>query len=226
MFVTLRNIYAPEMSAGEIERLVAELKALAPQLPAVRDAWIAPVSPVAVINAGQIVWRMTFATESQALLAPASSLWRERIAPLLNGTEILGLGYRITQSWMRRRGPGIWRALLLRVMDHAEPALVRRLAETTLLLGKNVPEIRSWALSPVTYSEGAKAFSYVWEQEFDSVADLTGPYMTSPTHWGVVDAFFDADCPEYIVDPFLVQVVGAIDQSIMERVGAPSPAAS
>jgi hypothetical protein len=224
MFVALRILYAPEMSAGEIERLVAELKALALQLPAVRDAWVAPVSPVAVINAGQIVWRMTFATESEALLAPASSLWRERIAPLLKEAVTVSIGYRMTQSWMRRTGPGIWRALLLRVMDHAEPALVRRLAETTLLLGSHTPEIRSWALSPVTHSDGAKAFSYVWEQEFDSVADLTGPYMTSPTHWGVVDAFFDAECPEYIVDPHLIQVVGAIDQSIMETVGTQPPA--
>jgi len=60
-----------------------------------------------------------------------------------------------------------------------------------------------------------QTYTHVWEQEFDNLDGLTGEYMNHPVHWGLADAFFDAECPEYIVDPHLVQVVGAIDQTIM-----------
>jgi hypothetical protein len=220
MFVSLRVIYAPAVSAAEIDALVKKLQDAAPRLPGVRACWVAPVSPVAVINAGQVVWRMTFETESEALLASASGVWREEIKAFLEDVQVSHVGYRLTECKVRRTGPGIWRALVFRLLPNAAHDHVKRLAETTLLLPKYVPEIRSWALSEVSCSEGAKAFTYVWEQEYDDVAGLTGPYMTTPVHWGIVDAFFDAEYPEYIVDPQLVQVVGAIDQSILTPIGA------
>jgi hypothetical protein len=219
MFVSLRMLHAPQSSAQDLARLVEVLQAWAPRLPGVRTCWVAPVSPSAVINAGQVVWRMTFDSETEAALAPASREWRERIAPLLAPLQVVGVGYRMVECKVRRTGPGIWRGLVFRVAPHAPAELVRRLEETTLMLAKYVKEIRSWALSPVASSEGPKAFTYVWEQEFDSVADLTGPYMTNPVHWGIVDGFFDAEYPEYIVDPQLIQVVGAIDQSILTPIG-------
>jgi hypothetical protein len=221
MFVSLRMIYAPQSSADELARLIEELQAWAPRLPGVRTCWVAQVSPTAVINAGQVVWRMTFGSEAEAQLAPASGVWLEHIAPLLAPVQVAGVGYRMVECAVRRTGPGIWRALVFRVMPHAPTELVQRLAAATLLMPKYVKEIRAWALNPVAYSEGPKSFSYVWEQEYDSVADLTGPYMTNPVHWGLVDGFFDAEYPEYIVDPQLTQVVGAIDRSILE----PMPAA-
>jgi hypothetical protein len=219
MFVSLRTLHAPQISAQDLERLVAELQAWGPRLPGVKTCWVAPVSPTAVINAGQVVWRMTFGSETEALLAPATRAWREHIAPRLAPLQVMGVGYQMVECKVRRTGPGIWRGLVFRVEPHAPADLVRRLEAATLMLPKYVQEIRSWALSPVACSEGTKAFSYVWEQEFDSVADLTGPYMTNPVHWGIVDGFFDAEYPEYIVDPQLVQVVGAIDQSILTPIG-------
>jgi hypothetical protein len=219
MFVSLRMLHGPQISAQELARLVAELQTWGPRLPGVKTCWVAPVSPTAVINAGQVVWRMTFGSETEALLAPSSRAWREHITPRLEPLQIMGVGYQMVECKVRRTGPGIWRGLVFRVAPHAPADLVQRLEATTLMLPKYVQEIRSWALSTVACSEGSKAFSYVWEQEFDSVADLTGPYMTNPVHWGIVDGFFDAEYPEYIVDPQLVQVVGAIDQSILTPIG-------
>ena len=78
-----------------------------------------------------------------------------------------------------------------------------------------ISTIRSWALSTVSTSDGAKDFTHVWEQEFDAIEGLTGEYMDHPIHWGIVDSFFDAELPQYIVDPFLLQVVGKIERPII-----------
>lgn len=219
MFVALRTLSLPDARKDERDEIVTALRAAATDLPGVTGCWIAAVSPVAVINAGDIVWRMTYATESEALSAPEGAHWRAAVAPLLSDLGVTVIGYRIANSQVRRQGPGIWRALVFRTFADADPAQVKNLGDATMLLPRHIAEIRSWALSPVAYCAGSKAFTYVWEQEFDSVADLTGPYMTNPVHWGIVDAYFDAEYPEYIVDPQLIQIVGTIEESIMEAVG-------
>lgn len=219
MFVSLRLLTLPPDRIGERDAILAALQAAAPALPGVQGCWIAPVSAQAVINAGHIVWRMTFATEAEALAAPRDPLWRTDIAPLLANADMTLVGYRIPRSQVRATGPGIWRALIFRVFAHADPALVRALAEHTLRLPQHIRDIRSWALSPVAHGEGTRAYDFVWEQEYGSLDGLTGPYMTNPVHWGLVDAYFDAEYPEYIVDPQLIQVVGDIAGSIIDAVG-------
>lgn len=215
MFVSLRMINAPGMSGEALAELLDEMNECGLAALGAAGCWAAKVSPTAVINAGSIVWRMIFSDEAQAMLATTSAEWRQRIAPRLEGLQMVSIGYRMVDCNVRRTGPGIWRALIFRVMPHAAPETVKRLEMSTSMLAKHVQEIRSWSLSSVAYTEGPKPFSYVWEQEFDRIEDLTGPYMAHPVHWGVADAFFDAECPDYIVDPQLIQVVGAIDQSIL-----------
>ena len=215
MFVALRILTLPDARADAAENIARAIGQAAPALPGIKSSWAAPVSPVAVINAGQVVWRAIFETEVQALHAPGTTTWSRAIAPLVERAQVSTIGYRLTRPMVRRAGPGIWRALVFRVMPNKPSELVCRLEEDTLLLPRHVPEIRSWALSLVAYTEGPKAFTHVWEQEFDAIADLTGPYMASPAHWGIADAYFDAEYPEYIVDPQLIQVVGAIETSII-----------
>ena len=215
MFVSLRMIALPPGREAEREALADSLRVAAGRLAGVRSCWIAPVSRVAVINAGHIVWRMTFASEAAALAVTLDPAWAD-VAALLEGAGGSHVGYRVTQGAVNPAGAGIWRALVFRVMPQGFPDGVRALEAALLLMPRHVRAIRSWALSPVSVCEGAKAYTHVWEQEFDSLDGLTGEYMTHPVHWGIADAFFDAECPEYIVDPQLVQVVGAIDRTIME----------
>lgn len=214
MFVSLRMLAMP--AGGDREAMADRLREAVEGLAGVRSNWIAPVSPVAVINAGDVVWRMTFASEREALAAPLDPVWRAHVAPLLADCEVTHVGYRVTRSEVNPAEGGIWRALVFRVMPHGFPDQAKQLEEETLLLPQFIGTIRSWALSPVSLVEGPKAYTHVWEQEFDSLEGLTGEYMTNPVHWGLVDAWFDADCPQYIVDPQLIQVVGAIDRTIME----------
>jgi hypothetical protein len=215
MFVALRMITLPPEGLSEREALVAELRRAAGELANVRSSWIAPVADGVGINAGHVVWRMTFESEAAAAAVRLQPAWRSQVVPLLNRGEVTGVGYRVTESSVRPSRGGVWRALVFRVWPHGFPAEARRLEAGLLLLPKYVPAIRSWALSPVASGEGPKAFTHVWEQEFDSLSGLTDDYMQHPIHWGYVDAWFDAECPQYIVDPQLIQVVGEIDETIM-----------
>jgi Stress responsive A/B Barrel Domain len=215
MFVSLRMITLPPDREAERDAIVEGLVAAGVALPGVRQAWAAPVSPKAVINAGHLVWRLGFASEREALAAPLQAVWRNRIAPLLEGAQVTGVGYQATRGAVRRPGPGVWRALVFRVMPQGFPDAAKAIEDGLLLFPKYIGAIRSWGLNQVATVEGPKAFTHVWEQEFDSLEGLTGEYMNHPIHWGAVDGWFDADCPQYVVDPHLIQVVAAIDEGLL-----------
>jgi hypothetical protein len=215
VFVSLRMVALPPDREADRDAVVAAVRAAAVALPGLRSSWVAPVTAGVTINAGSLVWRATFGTEAEALAAPLTPAWRTGVAPALEGAQVSGVGYRVTRSAVRPAGPGIWRALVFRVMPHGFPETAAQLEAGLLLLPQHVPAIRSWALNPVSAVEGPKAYTHVWEQEFDSVEGLTGDYMRAPVHWGLVDSWFDADCPQYVVDPHVIQVVGDIDETVM-----------
>jgi hypothetical protein len=215
MFVSLRLITLPPAHLARRDAIAAQLRSHAASLVGVASCWAAPVYDTATINAGHIIWRMEFATEVQAMAVRLDPAWRADIVPLLDRLDVTSIGYYVTRSAMRPYGAGIWRALIFRVMPSAFPVQVAALEAGLLMLPKYISTIRSWALSPVATLDGPKAYTHVWEQEFDDISGLTGEYMTHPIHWGVVDSWFDAECPNYVVDPQLIQVIGKIDNSIM-----------
>ena len=221
MFAILRIVTLPSERASEADDVVATLRQAGPDLPGVAGSWASPVSPVAVINAGDVVWRTAFRTESEALAAPLAPMWRAAVAPALERAQVTSVGYRVTRMGQGPDAPGIWRGLVFRVMPHGLPDPGRQLEQELLLFPKYITTIRSWALSPVSFVDGPKAFTHVWEQEYDDLDGLTGEYMTHPIHWGLVDRFFDAESPLYIVDPQLVQVVGRIEGTILGIHGKP-----
>lgn len=215
MFISLRLITLPASRLGDRSGIVAQLAQAAGRIEGIASSWVAPVLNAPVINAGHIVWRMEWGTEAAALEVPLQPSWSQEVVPLLDGAQVSSIGYRITRSSVRAAGAGIWRALIFRVVPAGFPDAAAALEAQTLLMPRYIPAIRSWALSPTSFCEGPRNFTHVWEQEFDDVAGLTGDYMNHPVHWGLVDSWFDAECPNYVVDPYLVQVVGRIDQTIM-----------
>jgi len=215
MFVALRLITLPADRLDSRPALMAALREAVAQLPGVVSCSIEPVIDGPVINAGHIVWRMEHTTEAQAVAVELDPTWRQRIAPALGDAVVATVGYRVTRADVRPAGAGIWRALLFRVVPEGFPDAARELENQTLLLPRHISTIRSWALSPVAFVRGPKAFTHVWEQEYKDLSGLTGEYMTHPVHWGLVDSWFDAECPNYIVDPHLTQVVCEIDRTIM-----------
>ena len=69
------------------------------------------------------------------------------------------------------------------------------------------PTIRSWRLSRVAGAAAeAGRWTHAWEQEYASLDGLTGEYMMNPFHWTTVDAWFDAEVPDHIVEPELAHL--------------------
>lgn len=215
-FVSLRFLTLPEGEADRRDALIADLHTRSKTLPGLLANWVAPIRATPVIHAGDIVWRAIFQSENDALLAPHSAAWRQKIGPLLDGVQMTAMGYRTTRMAVNKHGPGIWRALVIKTFVNADPATVRDMEEQLMLFPRYISTIRSWCLGNVLIAEGPKQFTHVWEQEFDTLDGLTGEYMDHPLHWGVVDSYFDAELPNYVVEGHVIQAVADIDESIMQ----------
>lgn len=101
-----------------------------------------------------------------------------------------------------RRG-GIYRALLLSLRPGTAAAAAERFERETLAMPRYIRSIRAWRLSRVQWSSGARPWSHVWEQRYDDLEGLSGPYMMHPYHWAHVDRWFDPESPDWIVDTHL-----------------------
>lgn len=172
------------------------------------------------LNGQHILWRISFATEVDHWAALSSPQWRDEIAPLLDpakGVSVDRVSYRpsLSDASAGRQTPGIWRCLTLSVDAGTSAAEIVQFEKDTALMPIHVPAIRNWALCKVVASSGRRRWTHVWEQEFDDVAGLEGPYMLDPIHWGLVDGWFDPECPQRIVDPFLIHAAFAIDEAVI-----------
>lgn len=98
------------------------------------------------------------------------------------------------------------RTLLLRVLPDTPPAVVERFERDTMGMPRHIDAIRNWAFSRVDPELHPTPWTHVWEQEFRDVRGLEVDYMVSPYHWGLVDGWFDPECPQRIVDTSLAHV--------------------
>jgi hypothetical protein len=103
-------------------------------------------------------------------------------------------------DWSRR---GVYRALLLSLRPQASAAAVARFEREILAMPRYIRSIRGWRLSRVLESAGARPWSHVWEQRYDDLEGLAGPYMMHPYHWAYVDRWFDPESPDWMVDTHL-----------------------
>lgn len=109
------------------------------------------------------------------------------------------MAYRRLDGGLRAVGlqGGIWRTLLFRVRPQQDPGHVAALERDLLRMPAYMAGIRNWQLSRVCSDS---AWTHVWQQEFASVDDLLGEYLTHPFHWGWVDRWFDPEFPEWTVE--------------------------
>jgi hypothetical protein len=104
-------------------------------------------------------------------------------------------------------GPRIKRTLLLRVRPDASPDAVGRFESDVAEMPVHIATIRSWALSRTT---GRSPWTHAWEQEFATLDGLSGEYMLHPFHWSVVDAWFDPEMPDHVVEPVLAHLFAEV----------------
>lgn len=149
------------------------------------------------IAGGDLIWRLRFADRAawQAAI-PHLDLSGDPDAVHVDWTSFDPIG-----SGARRDAPpgGVYRQMTMHV-DQSEPDTVDLFARETLGLPVHIPQILRWTLGRVFASGGDRPWTHVWEQEFASAADFSGPYMRHPWHWGLVDRWFDPEMPERIVD--------------------------
>lgn len=104
---------------------------------------------------------------------------------------------------------GVKRTLLLTVRGGTPSASCEHFERDMLAMPDHVPAIRNWSFGRVRTSSPRpmeSRWTHVWEQEFESEAGLLVDYMTSPYHWGLIDAWFDLECPHSIVETHLAHV--------------------
>src|SRR5260370_16878107 len=135
MFVSLRTISLPANREGECGRLVTALHQAVGSLDGGKSQWVGQPLAAVSLNAGQILWRMTFGSEREAYHAPLLQAWRENIAPLLADTQVTGVGYRVGRSAGNQGGSGIWRALGFRVAA-GKPAYMPQRIDTEPVLSR------------------------------------------------------------------------------------------
>jgi Stress responsive A/B Barrel Domain len=122
-----------------------------------------------------------------------------------------------------RLADAVHRTLLLHVDPATDPPIVERFEHDLAGMSRHIESIRNASLSHVGSMTGSLGppYTHVWEQEFDDLEGLTGPYMRHAYHWSVVDPWFDAQAPQAIVDGQLIHAACALRHSILALTGRP-----
>jgi hypothetical protein len=164
-----------------------------------RRSSVAPTLP-ASRGAGDLVWRMMFA-DADAWAASGAEAALDRLEADADVASLEVAAYPVRDLGVRRPDlrDGVYRALFVSLDDGTPAAVAEAFSGDVAAMPDHIPQILNWALSPVARSRGTRRWTHLWEQEFASVDDLTGPYMTHPYHWAFVDRWFDPEMPEQIV---------------------------
>ena len=184
----------PGLAAAEREPLLRTLREAAMQGP---ECMLQPTLP-GVYNGGDYLWRQRGAQPPFRTVAVQALLSQpHRVA------QVDSVAFRDGEEGGNWSGPGVYRALLLSVKSSACADALARFEREVLAMPRYIPSIRAWRLSRVTQAAGARRWTHVWEQRYDELAGLNGPYMLHPYHWAWVDRWFDPESPDWIVDTHL-----------------------
>ena len=205
---------APGMSAAAREEIAQALSGSAATLDGVVRTHAGLHHPGSV-GEGDLTWDLLF--ESAAALdvfcERAGNAGRDGFAEAMGG-EPARWAKRI--RWIEAAIPepievrigrpglvGVKRTLWLRVEDACAAAALARFEAETPLLAVAIPAIRNWSWSRTRIDAPnpmKTRWTHLWEQEFETLDGLEIDYMSSPSHWGHVDRWFDPEMPERIVD--------------------------
>lgn len=215
--VTLR----PDASPEDRDAAVAAIQETLRRLPLVVRSTVRPVGEYAV-NGGDVACHLQFADEGSFFAARNHDAWQAFEKAFAAGkiAAVDGVTYR--HELVVRREPGIknclHRTLLLAIRPGSSPAKVAQFEAEMREMADYLPAIRNWSFSRVIGSTGARGWTHVWEQEFQDVGGLMGPYMMHPIHFAHIDRWFDSESQDWIVDPQLRHSYWSIDESVIAPV--------
>jgi hypothetical protein len=196
MFSSLRLItFARGASASARDALVAELREAARRTGA-SSTLLAPTC-AGVWNGGDLIWRSEYAGEDACRAAVPALDDPARVARVEHVACARGaLGGRSPRR-------GLYRVALFCANRNPDAERLARFAGETSAMPRRIAAIRRWQLATPVEASGSRAWTHVWEQEYDDLAGLSGPYMLHPCHWSEVDRWFDPEEPDWLIDPLL-----------------------
>jgi stress responsive alpha/beta barrel protein len=198
---------------GDVDALSARLRALcadgrAPIDGSRVEVHLPGVLAPAGLGVGALTWECTSDAPEPDLLGHAT------VIKALQGAEVGACAHLVplASGYVETAAPLIKRTLLLRVRTDASTAARERFEADLAAMPEHISTIRSWRLSRIAgTAHDLGGWTHAWEQEFASLEGLTGEYMTHPYHWTTVDAWFDAEVPDHIVEPALAHLFTARD---------------
>jgi hypothetical protein len=160
-----------------------------------------------VWNGGDFLWRAEFPDEAAWRAAEASDRFRESATPLMADSKRIA---HVEHVAFARGGcggvspaRGVYRVALFCANQRPSAERFAEFERETAAMPRHVRSIRRWQLATPVLASGTRPWTHVWEQEYDDLAGLMGPYMLHPCHWGDVDRWFDPEDPDWLIDPQL-----------------------
>ncbi len=167
---------------------------------------------------GDLLWHLQFNNEAARRACTEQPHWRNDVAPLLKTMSCIDSAvYEPGRSGTQQPGiaNGVYRTLLLKIEDGTPAETAARFERELAAMPDYISSIRNWTLSRVTGGSGQLPWTHVWEQEYQTLEGLTGPYMMHPYHWGFVDRWFDPEGTERIVAIAKCHVFCRFHQSVL-----------
>jgi hypothetical protein len=199
------------------EEVVAALRILVGSVPGVvashAGVHLPGVVAPAGLGPGALTWDLTL--DASAPTALADLLAHRAVVTALGRRAEVADAVTLAPVATRRvptPPPLVKRTLLLRVRAGAPAELVARFEADLVEMPDHITSIRSWALSRTS---GSTRWTHAWEQEYATLDGLTGEYMLHPFHWTTVDAWFDPEVPEHVVEPELAHLFARYDAPVL-----------
>jgi hypothetical protein len=221
----------PELNDAERAALVTHIESIPLELDLLALQVSAPTRRSR--GAGDLMVLAAFADIDSAEAARSHRYVTSVIQPLLDSSCRAVEVVRYQQGPVQIRQPGlaggIQRTLAVSVEGSVDRDTLSLFESQLAAMGQFIDEIRNCSLSKVDDVVGGSGprWDYIWEQEFHSIDDVTGPYMDHPYHWAIIDPWFDPQSPTHILRERYLHSVCRLESSILTLVsqedGADTP---
>ncbi|SNS86816.1 Stress responsive A/B Barrel Domain [Sphingomonas laterariae] len=183
----------------------------------VRNATIQPTLP-GVYNGGDLICRFVFDDDAALTAATTGADWAAIEAGLADKALVASLErveYEGGLAGGSSDGTKLYRVALFCANVSPTEERLAAFGRQTASMPRYIKAIRRWQVSSTVKASGLNPWTHVWEQEYDGIEGLNGPYMMHPAHWAHVERWFDTEYPDYLVDRVLVHTFCAIDAPVI-----------
>ena len=202
---------APRLPPG-LHHTMLILKPLAPLDAAAQAAWLSSIAAFATSNDDVSVSSAGFHIIQGSSSLPDHLSWDivttrapdvARLAGCLPApaaiVHALRLGETVSMSATKPLTSGFKRVVLTKAL----PGQDGRVDALMEVVGRSTDIIRNWSLIRIDPASDPAGWTHAFEMEFETLAQLAGPYRSSPYHWAIADAPFHPEAPHKAGTGFL-----------------------